>query len=171
VNGIAGGEPSLLKTIIPAAAIANVSVRLAPGQRARRIADALEHLLLAALPARCAVETTVLAAADPGSVDPHDPIVRAAADAFERATGTRPVSVREGGTLPVFASLAERGIAPIMTGFTLPEDNIHAPNERFRLDHLPLGVTTAQEMIAAIANAASAAPDGDGAHAVTTPII
>jgi len=51
-----------------------------------------------------------------------------------------------GGTLPIVPPLAERGIPTVLTGFDLPEGNIHSPNERLRADHIPLAVDTAREL-------------------------
>ena len=51
-------------------------------------------------------------------------------DAFERVLGVRPLLVRTGGTLPIVPALADKGIPAILTGFGLPERNIHSPNER-----------------------------------------
>ena len=49
------------------------------------------------------------------------------------------------------AALEEKGIPTILTGFDLPEGNIHSPNERFRVDHIALGVETAQELFKSLA--------------------
>ena len=66
------------------------------------------------------------------------------ADAFERVLGVRPVLVRTGGTLPVMAALAERGIPTILSGFSLPDAAIHSPNERMLVEYFPLGIATAR---------------------------
>jgi acetylornithine deacetylase/succinyl-diaminopimelate desuccinylase-like protein len=67
-------------------------------------------------------------------------------DAFERVVGARPLLIRVGGSLPVMAALERKGIPTILTGFDLPEGNIHSPNERFRVEYIPLGVEAAQEL-------------------------
>jgi acetylornithine deacetylase/succinyl-diaminopimelate desuccinylase-like protein len=72
--------------------------------------------------------------------------VQLALDAFERALGTRPLLVRSGGTLPIVPALANRGVPTILTGFSLPESNIHSPNERLPVEHFPLGVAAAREL-------------------------
>jgi acetylornithine deacetylase/succinyl-diaminopimelate desuccinylase-like protein len=59
--------------------------------------------------------------------------------------------VRTGGSLPMAPALAERGIPAVITGFDVPDGNIHAPDERFRLDHLELGLATARELLRAYA--------------------
>ena len=82
----------------------------------------------------------------PGLVPPDSPAIRLGQDAFERALGTRPLLLRSGGTLPIVPALADKGIPTIVTGFDLPEGNIHSPNERLLVEHVPLGVAAAQEL-------------------------
>jgi acetylornithine deacetylase/succinyl-diaminopimelate desuccinylase-like protein len=147
VHGLEGGSPQLMKTIVPARAEANLSLRLAHGQTVASIAPVLERLLREAAPAGAAVELELLSACDPSLVPPDAAAVTLAADAFERTLGVRPVLVRSGGSLPVAPALAARGIPAVITGFDVPDGNVHAPNERFRLDHLELGVATARELL------------------------
>ena len=59
--------------------------------------------------------------------------------------------MRIGGTLPLLAVLAERGIATIISGFVLPDDAIHAPNESYRLESLRLGEAAARELYRGLA--------------------
>jgi acetylornithine deacetylase/succinyl-diaminopimelate desuccinylase-like protein len=139
---VAVGEP---RTIVPSVAHGHVSVRLAPGQHAAEIGAELERLLRSAAPdgAKISIEMTV---ADPALFDPAHPALRLAATALERACGAPPAFVRLGGTLPLLAVLAGRGIPAIVSGFALPEDAFHAPNESYRLDSLRMGEATALEM-------------------------
>ena len=67
-------------------------------------------------------------------------------NAFERALGVRPALIRSGGTLPILGALADKGIATILTGFFLPDANIHAPNERLLADYVPLGTAAARAL-------------------------
>ena len=78
---------------------------------------------------------------------PGSPAVTLGLDAFERALGVRPVLVRTGGSLPLAPALAARRIPAVITGFDVPDGNIHAPNERFRLDHFDLGLAAARELL------------------------
>ncbi|MGN6799543.1 MAG: M20/M25/M40 family metallo-hydrolase, partial [Gaiellaceae bacterium] len=107
VNGIEGGSPQLQKTVLPVEAQANLSIRLAPGQDPEQIAPEVERLLREAAPEGAEVELERLASGPPGLVDPDSPAVQLAADAFERALGTRPLLVRSGGTLPIVPALAD----------------------------------------------------------------
>ena len=147
VNMIEVGEP---RTIVPAVARGHVSVRLAPGQNAAQIGAELERLLrsAAAPGARVSIDVEVAA---PALFDAADPALQLAAGAMERACGTPPALVRIGGTLPLLAVLAERGITSIVSGFALPDDAFHAPNESYRLESLRLGEATARELYAALA--------------------
>ena len=69
-----------------------------------------------------------------------------ALDAFERAIGRRPLLLRSGGSLPIVPALGDRGIPTIITGFALPDSNVHSPNERLLLEYVPLGLAAAREL-------------------------
>jgi acetylornithine deacetylase/succinyl-diaminopimelate desuccinylase-like protein len=146
VNGIAGGSPVLQKTVLPVAAEANLSIRLAPGQDVETIAAALEQLLREAAPEGAEVELTRLSSAAPGLIRPDAPVIQRGLQAFERTFGRRPLLVRSGGTLPIVPALVDKGIPTIITGFATPESNIHSPNERLLAEYVPLGIETAKEL-------------------------
>jgi acetylornithine deacetylase/succinyl-diaminopimelate desuccinylase-like protein len=146
VNGVVGGSPVLQKTVLPVEAEANLSIRLAPGQDVETIAAALENLLREAAPEGAELVLTRLSSAEPGLVPPDAPAVQLGLDAFEKTFGRRPLLVRSGGTLPIVPALADKGIPTIITGFALPESNIHSPNERLLAEYVPLGLETASEL-------------------------
>lgn len=150
VHGIAGGEPYLTKTVLPVVAEANVSIRLAPGQSVDEIAPVFERLLREAAPEGAELEVELGSHAEPGFVSPESPAIELALAAFERAVGARPLLVRSGGTLPIVSALEHHGVPTIVTGFTLPDSNMHAPNERLLLDYLPLGIDAARELFLAL---------------------
>lgn len=152
VNGILGGEPLLQKTVLPVAAEANVSIRLAPGQDVDEIASAFETLLREAAPAGSELEIERWSAAPAGLISPGSPAVKLAQDAFERALGRRPLLLRTGGTLPIVPALADKGIPTILSGFALPGANVHSPNERLLARYIPLGVAAARETLVAFAD-------------------
>jgi acetylornithine deacetylase/succinyl-diaminopimelate desuccinylase-like protein len=149
VNGIHGGEPELQKTVLPVEAHANVSIRIAPGQDGETIAGAFERLLREAAPAGVELVVDRWASSPAGLVPPDAPAVHLAAAAFERVLGRRPLLLRSGGTLPIVPALAERGIPTVLSGFDVPQGNIHSPNERFLERYLPLGVAAARETLLA----------------------
>jgi acetylornithine deacetylase/succinyl-diaminopimelate desuccinylase-like protein len=151
VNGIVGGEPELQKTVLPVEAHGNVSIRLAPGQDVDEIAEAFERLLRDAVPAAAELDVERWSSSPAGLVQPDAPAVELALDAFERALGRRPLLLRSGGTLPIVPALVDKGIPTILSGFDVPEGNIHSPNERLLLRYVPLGVAAAQETLVAFA--------------------
>ena len=85
--------------------------------------------------------------AEPALFDADSPPLQLARAAFEQATGKPPALVRSGGTIPLLAALSERGIQTIVSGFALPEDRIHAPNESFRLASVELGEKTSRALL------------------------
>jgi acetylornithine deacetylase/succinyl-diaminopimelate desuccinylase-like protein len=149
VNGVLGGEAVLQKTVLPVAAEANVSIRLAPGQDVETIAATFERLVRESLPEGAELELERWSSSPPGLVSPDAPVIQLGLDAFERVLGVRPLLVRSGGTLPIVPALADKGIPTVMTGFALPDSNIHSPNERIPVEHLPLGIAAARELFLA----------------------
>jgi acetylornithine deacetylase/succinyl-diaminopimelate desuccinylase-like protein len=147
VNGIAGGSPDLVKTVLPVEARANVSMRLAPGQDPETIRTAFEQLVRDALPAGAELEITLKNSARPALTPTDSEALRLAGDAFEHVVGARPFLVRSGGTLPIYASLVARGLPTVATGFGVESEcNVHAPNENVPEDALDVGVATMREV-------------------------
>jgi acetylornithine deacetylase/succinyl-diaminopimelate desuccinylase-like protein len=151
VNGIVGGEPDLVKTVLPVFAEANVSIRIAPGQDEQQVAEAFERILREAAPEEAELEIERRSASPPGLIAPDAPAIRLAQDAFERVLGRRPLLLRSGGSIPLVPALAEKGIPTVLSGFALPDANIHSPNERLLVRYAPLGVAAARETLLAFA--------------------
>jgi acetylornithine deacetylase/succinyl-diaminopimelate desuccinylase-like protein len=152
VNGIESGSPHLEKTVLPVEAVANVSIRLAPGQDVDEIAAEFKRLIRDAAPPGAELEVEVLSAAAAGIVPPDSRAVQLGLSAFEQVLGVRPALVRSGGTLPIVPALAKKGIPTIITGFSLPDANIHSPNERFLVEYVPLGIAAAGALFEAFAS-------------------
>jgi acetylornithine deacetylase/succinyl-diaminopimelate desuccinylase-like protein len=146
VNGIATGSPVLQKTVLPVEAIANVSIRLAPGQRVEEIVPEVERILRDAAPAGADVDVEVWASSPPGLVPPGSKAIQLGLDAFERVVGRRPALIRSGGSIPLVAALTDKGIPAVVTGFGLPDSNLHSPNERLVAEYVPLGIRAAREL-------------------------
>ena len=142
VHRVSGGEA---RTIVVPVAEADLSVRLVGGQRSEEITANLEQLLRDALPDGAELIFSA-DGAEPSAFDPAHPVLQAAQRALERATGTAPALIRSGGTLPVLAAFAERGIPAIVSGFSLPDDALHAPNESYRLVALEQGAAAARAL-------------------------
>ena len=150
VNGIEAGSPHLEKTVLPVRAAANASVRLAPGQDPETIAVAFERLVREALPAGAQLDLRRMSSARPGIVPPDARAIQLGLDAFEQVLGVRPALIRSGGTLPIVAALADKGIPTIISGFSLPDANIHAPNENIPARYIPLGIETVKALFEAL---------------------
>jgi acetylornithine deacetylase/succinyl-diaminopimelate desuccinylase-like protein len=151
VNGIEGGSPVLQKTIVVSTARANLSLRLAPGQTVKRVVPVIDELLKRDLPPGAQLDVAVVASCDPGSTAPDSRAIELAAEAIERATGKRPLLLRSGGSLPLMPMLERLGIPAVVSGFDVPDGNIHAPNERMLVGHLGLAIAAAREMYLAFA--------------------
>jgi len=147
VNAINAGEP---RTIVPAVATATFSQRLAPNQDPDDIRATIERLLREAAPAGAELEISARAGA-PSLFAPDTPAIALAARAIERAGGTAPLFVRSGGSIPVVADMAARGIPVVVSGFALDNDGIHAPNESYRLAALEEGEAASRELYLALA--------------------
>ena len=148
VNAIGAGEP---RTVVPSVARATLSMRLAPGQDPAQAREALTGLLLAAAPAGAEVIVTGDHDATPALFPPDEPAIALAAGAIERATGAAPAFVRSGGSIPIVAELAARGLPVVVSGFASEDDAFHAPNESYRLKGLDDGLASARELYLALA--------------------
>jgi acetylornithine deacetylase/succinyl-diaminopimelate desuccinylase-like protein len=149
VNGILGGKPGLRNTTLSAAASAEFSIRLAPGQNVETIGAAAERLLREAAPEGAELEI-VWQGTNPGLVRADAPAVTLAVEAFEQALGVRPLLTRVGGSIPLMPALTEKGIDTILSGFALPDSNIHSPNERFLVPYFAAGIDTAAALFTAL---------------------
>jgi acetylornithine deacetylase/succinyl-diaminopimelate desuccinylase-like protein len=147
VNEIRGGEP---RTVVPATARATLSLRLAPRQQPTEIKDAMERLLRSAVPDGAEV-TFHWHLAEPALSEADSPPVKLAAEALGRACGVPAALVRSGGSIPAVAELVNHGIPTVVSGFVLPEDAFHAPNESYSLRSLELGERSARELYTALA--------------------
>ena len=148
VNELSGGEP---RTMVPDTARATISARLAPGQSPTEIRPVLERLMREALPEGAELTFDGGHEAMPALFPVDSPVIQAAARAIGAAAGAEVVFLRSGGSIPIVAELAARGIPTIVSGFALPDDDIHAPNESYRLESLRLGEVAARELYAALA--------------------
>lgn len=157
VTGIVGGKPGLRNTTLVSRASAGVTIRVAPGQDPEVLAAAAEKLLRDALPEGARLD--VQADLTPPAVLPRDTdALRAAREAFAHVFGRPPLIVRAGGTLPILAALAQRGIPTVMAGLALPDSHTHSPNERMLLETFPLGVAAARETYLALGTLPRTAP-------------
>src|SRR4051794_21322459 len=139
------------RTVIPAVARATVSIRVAPGQDVEAMGAELERLIREALPEGAEMEIVSRHSAPPAHFPADSAALRIAGEALERSVGVAPAFVRSGGAIPFVADLSEKGIPTIVTGFVLPDDPFHAPNESFSVRGLELGYKSARELLTGLA--------------------
>jgi acetylornithine deacetylase/succinyl-diaminopimelate desuccinylase-like protein len=155
VNGIISGyQGPGPKGIVPARALAKLSFRLVPDQDPHEI-DRLfrEHVAhITPNTVRSAVRT--LSSAMPAVADRGHPAMSAAARAYRLGFGARPVFLRSGGTIPIVSTFHQSlGIPTVLMGFALPDDQMHAPNEKFHLPNFFNGIATSIHFLAGLGKA------------------
>ncbi len=149
VNGLLSGftgEGS--KTVIPAVAMAKVSMRLVPGQDPARIGDLFEAYVARLAPKTVTVRVTRMHGGHPWMMSPNHPFVRAAGRAMEHGFGKRPIFTREGGSNGIVSVFQEvLGAPTVMLGIGLPDENPHAPNENLDLTNFHRGIIAAAHLL------------------------
>ena len=144
VNGIMGGFTGEgQKTVLPARAMAKISTRLVPYQDDQAVEQQLKDYLTQHAPPTVRWELRNLSSA-PGVLVARDtPAARAAGEALAATFGSKPLFRLEGGSVPVVSLVqAELGVNSILMGFGLPDDNLHAPNEKLHLPNYYKGIDT-----------------------------
>jgi acetylornithine deacetylase/succinyl-diaminopimelate desuccinylase-like protein len=142
VHGIRGGFIGEgAKTVIPARALAKLSTRLVADQTPKEAAEQLQRAVLAACPKGVTAEFRPIHSAPPSLVNPDNRFIQAAAEAMRQVFGKETVYIRSGGSIPIVAAFDEHlGIPSVMMGFGLPDDNLHAPNEKLHLPNFFRGI-------------------------------
>jgi acetylornithine deacetylase/succinyl-diaminopimelate desuccinylase-like protein len=154
VHGIAGGWTGAgSKTVIPSRVVAKISMRLVPDQRAVTIYKSFVKKVKKLAPEGVEVEVRELASGDPVLVDPKAKPVQVAAGVAKQVWGADPVFTREGGSVPIVAKFDRVLKVPtVLFGFGLPDDNLHAPNEKFHIPNFYKGIETVIRFIQQIAS-------------------
>ena len=153
VNGLFGGfTGDGASTIVPAKAMAKVSMRIVPDQDPQEIGDAFDAAVRSATPDGVDVEIKTFASCA-AYVSPIDsPGMSAAARAVAAGFGRKPCFIREGGSLPILPLFKEvLGADSLMMGFCVPNCNAHGPNEFFQLSDLHDGTKAAAHFLAELA--------------------
>ena len=142
VHGIRGGFIGEgAKTVIPARAVAKISTRLVADQDPTEAAEQLKQAVAKACPRGVTAELKALHSAPPSLVNPDNRFIHAAADAMSEVFGKPTVYIRSGGSIPIVAAFEQSlGIPSVMMGFGLPDDNLHAPNEKLHLPNFYRGI-------------------------------
>jgi acetylornithine deacetylase/succinyl-diaminopimelate desuccinylase-like protein len=144
IHGIAGGFAGTgAKTVIPARATAKVSFRLVPKQDPDQIINAFRKFVEENTPEGIRTAVRVLAASPAVMVDPGHPAIRTAARAFSEVFGRPTVFIRSGGSIPIVGDFARHlKIPTVLMGFGLPDDGLHSPNEKYRVENYYKGIMT-----------------------------
>jgi len=115
--------------------VAKISTRLVADQRVPESIAQMRAAVKAACPRGVTAELKVLSSGEPSLTNPDNPFIHAAAEALKETFGQETVYIRSGGSIPIVGVFGRYlGIPSVMMGFGLPDDNLHAPNEKF---HLP----------------------------------
>src|SRR6202034_1284243 len=144
VHGIAGGFTGAgAKTVIPAKAVAKVSIRLVPRMDPDQIVRAVEQFVKENSPRGIQCEIRVLSAGPGLMVNTDHHAIRVAAKAFSDIFGKPTVFTRSGGSIPIVGDFATHlGIPTILMGFGLPDDGLHSPNEKYKIRNYYDGIRT-----------------------------
>ena len=142
VNGLLSGFTGEgAKTVLPATAMAKVSMRLVPDQDPKKIGDLFEAHVKKIAPKTVELKITRMHGGKPWMTEFDNKYVRAAGRAIERGFGQPPVFNREGGSIPVVSTFQEElGLPSVLFGIGLPDENAHAPNEKLDLGNFHNGI-------------------------------
>jgi len=144
INGISGGYTGPGgKSVIPSRALARMSMRLVPFQEPAEIARLLRQHMENIKPPTLKMKLTITDGSHPVIVPRKHPALSAAARAVYHTWGVPPVFTRSGGSIPLVAQVQRHFNIPIiLLGFGLPDDDIHAPNEKISLSNFFHGIET-----------------------------
>jgi acetylornithine deacetylase/succinyl-diaminopimelate desuccinylase-like protein len=159
VNGMLSGFTGEgAKTVLPAVAMAKISMRLVPNQNPDKIADLFEAYVKKIAPKTVELKITRMHGGKPWMTSFDNPFVQAAGRAIERGFGKAPVFTREGGSIPVVSTFQEElGVPSVLFGVGLPDENAHAPNEKLDLTNFHNGIIASAILYDEIAHIAVAA--------------
>jgi acetylornithine deacetylase/succinyl-diaminopimelate desuccinylase-like protein len=142
VHGIPGGFTGTgAKTVIPAKATAKISMRLVPGMTPAKTFALYKSYVEKIAPAGVDVDVRLIHSGDPCLIPVNNKYIRAATRALHEVWGRDTVFIRGGGSIPIVGDFDKHlGLPSVMMGFGLPDDNLHAPNEKFNLKNFELGI-------------------------------
>ncbi len=141
IHGITGGFMQAgAKTVIPAEATAKVSLRLVPNQKVKTVERQLVRAVKQAAPTYADVSVRFIHGADPVLVDSSAPAFEVISRAFREVEGRDAVLTRSGGSIPIVPVLGKGGAPVLLAGIGLPDDRLHAPNEKLAVQQFENGV-------------------------------
>ena len=155
VNGLLSGfTGDGAKTVLPAVAMAKVSMRLVPNQEPDRIANLFEAYVKDIAPKSVELKITRMHGGKPWMASYDNPFIQAAGRAIEKGFGRKPVFTREGGSIPVVSTFQEElGLPSVLFGVGLPDENAHAPNEKLDVSNFHNGIIASAVLYDEIARA------------------
>lgn len=159
INGIGGGYAGDgFKTVIPARSVAKISCRLVPNQDPDEIRQLLMDTIRKLTPDGVSVNFPgTVEGGKPVRANPDSRIVQAVAQAYSEISGVQTGYHLEGASVPIIADLVDAmGAEPVMMGWGLIGDNVHAPNESFSLQRMKKGFITIARMLEIIGREQSA---------------
>lgn len=142
VHGMPGGFIGAgAKTVIPAKATAKISMRLVPNMTPAKAFALYKSYVEKIAPQGVQVDVRLLHSGDPCLIPVNNKYIQAATNALHEVWGKDTVFIRSGGSIPIVGDFDRHlGLPSVMMGFGLPDDNIHAPNEKFKLLNFELGI-------------------------------
>lgn len=142
VHGIRGGFTGEgAKTVIPALGTAKISMRLVPDMNPKEVVRQFTTAVKKLTPKGIKTTVRVISTAPASVVSTDSPYIGAAAKAMESVFKKKTVYMRSGGSIPIVGLFLQHlNIPSIMMGFGLPDDNLHAPNEKFHLPNFYGGI-------------------------------
>src|SRR5256885_13328453 len=145
VNGLLSGFTGEgAKTVVPAVAMAKISMRLVPNQYPEKFASLFEDYVKKLAPKTVELKFTRMHGGKPWMTSFDNPFVQAASRSIEKGFNKTPVLTREGGSIPVVSTFQEvLGLPSVLFGVGLPDENAHAPNEKLDLGNFQGGIISA----------------------------
>jgi len=144
VHGMPGGFTAPgAKTVIPAKATAKVSMRLVPNQDADDIFKRYSAFVKKLTPKGIETKIKVHSKGPACVVGTDNRYIKAATEALHDTFKKETVFIRSGGSIPIVTDFQDVLKVPsVMMGFGLPDDNLHAPNEKFHIPNFYRGIET-----------------------------
>jgi acetylornithine deacetylase/succinyl-diaminopimelate desuccinylase-like protein len=142
VHGMPGGFIGAgAKTVIPAKAVAKVSIRLVPEMTSAEAFAQFRSYVESLTPKGITLEVRLIHSGEPLVIGTANPYVKAATTALHEVWHADTVFIRSGGSIPIVGDFERYlKIPSVMMGFGLPDDGLHAPNEKFHLANFYRGI-------------------------------
>jgi acetylornithine deacetylase/succinyl-diaminopimelate desuccinylase-like protein len=142
VHGMPGGFTGAgAKTVIPAKATAKVSMRIVPDMKPEEAFEQYKKYVMSLVPKGIELKVKLLSMGEPSIIPTDNPYIKAATAAMKEVFHKDTVFIRSGGSIPIVAEFEKHlQIPSVMMGFGLPDDNLHAPNEKFHIANFYRGI-------------------------------